>query len=139
MQQHLRMSWTDGDLAQRDKQYRGGHRGAHFADEDPAVADYQDSEISPEDDMLAVEAAEAVDADDEDVHVLQEAVVAAADHAATANRTWEEARRWLNEVTRARGYYPVVGLAALPAQRRDEAYLAQLSTNGMWFGDQWHV
>ena len=26
-----------------------------------------------------------------------------------------------------------------PARRRAEAYLAQLSTNGMWFGDQWHA
>ena len=32
-----------------------------------------------------------------------------------ASRTWAEARQLLNDMHRARGFYPVVGLAAIPS------------------------
>ena len=119
----LKSTWTDQDLLARDRTHQRGapHQGkhphsraAHFQDVDeetePTGVGAIEDEVTPEEAQ-----------DDDGVLALEEYVAMSEGQAAAANRTWAEARRILNEVQKARGFYPVVGLAALPPGGRGAA------------------
>ncbi|CAK0814541.1 unnamed protein product, partial [Prorocentrum cordatum] len=79
---------------------------------------------------------ECVQADEEDVAALEEHEALAVQEADAATRAWEEARKLLSDVSRARGYYPVVGLAALPPTWKGAGKGARGGPKGRGRGDK---
>ena len=130
VRRRLRDAWAENDLTVRDKKMRQAtHRSAHYADE----INWQANE-EPEDDCEPPPDEFAL-ADEEDVAALEEHEALAAQEADAATRTWEQARKLLSEVSRARGYYPVVGLAALPPTRKGAGKGHQKGPKGRGRGD----
>ena len=117
VRRQLRSTWTEPDLNARDRQSRS--KGTHFAEE--ATYEEQTPDVTGYFGKIESVADYSYDCDDDDLAAITEHEALAAYDVEATHRTWEQARKLLNDVSKARGFYPVVGLAALPPSSRGKA------------------